>query len=137
MLEMKVKAVTVNQSGDFSVLLTDIEDTKILPIVVGAPEAQNIALPLQGEVPPRPLTHDLLKSVIDAMGGKLERIIITNIRDNTYYANLIINQNGESKTVDSRPSDAIALALRCNVPIYMKNQLIEFTYDLKDIVFEE
>lgn len=137
MLEMKVKAVTVNQSGDFSVLLTDIEETKVLPIVVGALEAQNIALPLQGEVPPRPLTHDLLKSVMETLGGRLERIIITHIHENTYYANLVINQNGESKTIDSRPSDAIALALRCNVPIYMKNQLIEFTYDLKDIVFEE
>ncbi len=135
MLEMKVKAVTISESGELTVLLTDTEEKKILPIVVGALEAHNIALPLQGEIPLRPLTHDLLKSTITHLGGKIEKIIITDIRENTYFAEIFIRQNDQLSAIDSRPSDAIALALRCGAGIYMAPRLIEFTYNIEDIVF--
>jgi bifunctional DNase/RNase len=135
-LEMKVKAVTVGQSGEFSVLLTDREEKKVLPIVVGPLEAHNIALPLQGDVPPRPLTHDLLKTLVQQLGGDVEKIVITDIRDNTYFAEIYLRQDGRVSIIDSRPSDAIALALRFSVPIYMAPWLVEFTYDLEDIVFD-
>ncbi|MCG0275555.1 MAG: bifunctional nuclease family protein [Thermosediminibacteraceae bacterium] len=137
MLEMKVKSVVVSPTGEFLVLLVDQEETKVLPIMVGALEANNIAMPLQGIKPPRPMTHDLLKSVIENMGGKLEKVVITDIRDNTYYAEIYITLDGKDIVLDSRPSDAIALALRCGAPIYMKPRLVEFTYDLPDIKTEE
>ncbi|WP_422446790.1 bifunctional nuclease family protein [Thermoanaerobacterium sp. DL9XJH110] len=137
MFEMKVKAVTVSPTGDFLVLLVDKDEKKVLPIMIGALEANNIVLPLQGVKPPRPMTHDLLKSVIEHLGGKLDKIIITDIRDNTYYAEIYITLNGEIIVLDSRPSDAIALALRCNAPIYMAPGLVEFTYDMSDMKFED
>jgi len=107
-LEMMVKAVTVNQLGEFSVLLEDDEKTKVLPIMIGALEANSIAMPMQGVMPPRPLTHDLLKSSIETLGGKIEKIVITDIRDNTYFAALHVSINGDKLVIDARPSDAIA-----------------------------
>jgi len=133
MLEMKVKAVVASPMGEPVILLVDQEEKKVLPIVVGPLEAHNIALPLQGVNPPRPLTHDLLKSVIENMGGRVEKIVITDIRDNTYYAEIHIYLDGKNLVIDSRPSDAIALALRCGAPIFMKTALVEFTYDFADI----
>ncbi len=134
MLEMKVKTVTVDQGGGFLVLLTDKDEKKVLPISIGPFEAQAIALVLQGQVTPRPMTHDLLKSLCESMGGMLEKIIITDIRDSTFYAELYLQQKEETMVIDSRPSDAIALALRCNATIFMTPRLIEFTYDYEDII---
>lgn len=133
MIELKVKGVSVDTTGNFFVLLVDDKDTNVLPIGIGKLEAQNIAIPIEGITVSRPMTHDLLKSAIEELGGKTEKIIITGIEKDTYFAEIHINQNGNSIVIDSRPSDAIALALRCDVPIYMKFQLIEFTYDLSDI----
>ena len=101
-----------------------------MPIAIGALEAQNIAIPIQGVNPPRPLTHDLLKSAIEALGGKIEEIVITDLKDNTYYAEIHIKQDGRLITLDARPSDAIALAVRCDMPIYIDIKLTEFTYDV-------
>ena len=79
------------------------------------------------------MTPDLLKSAIEELGGVLERIVITDIVNNTYNAEIHMKQNGRSITLDSRPSDALALALRCNIPIFMNFRLVEFTYDMSDI----
>jgi bifunctional DNase/RNase len=136
-LEMKVKAVTISQAGELTVLLTDKAETKVLPIVIGALEAQSIALPLQGEVPPRPMTHDLLKTVIGKLGGGVEKIVVTSIRENTYFAEIYLDRDGGKIVVDARPSDAIALAIRSGAPIFMMPGLVEFTYDLKDILLED
>ena len=133
MIELKVKTLTVDENGSFSVLLVDNEETKVLPIMSGALETHNIALPIQGVKPPRPMTPDLLKSAIEELGGVLERIVITDIVNNTYNAEIHMKQNGRSITLDSRPSDALALALRCNIPIFMNFRLVEFTYDMSDI----
>ncbi len=137
MIEMHVKTVTVDQGGGFLVLLTDEEERKVLPIAIGPFEAQSIAMVLQGKKPPRPLTHDLLKSFCESLGGELEKVIITDIRDSTYYAELYFQHKEQPLIVDSRPSDAIALALRCEVNIYMAMRLVEFTYDYNDIISKD
>jgi len=134
---MMVKAVTINQQGEFSVLLIDEENKKVLPILIGALEANSIAMPMQGVLPPRPLTHDLLISSVEKLGAKIDKIVITDIRENTYFAAVHLSKNGENVVVDARPSDAIALALRCAVPILLSPWLIEFTYDMADIEYEE
>ena len=134
---MQVKTVTVDQGGGFLVLLTDKEERKVLPISIGPFEAQSIAMVLQGKTPPRPLTHDLLKSFCESLGGELEKVIITDIRDSTFYAELYFQHPEEAIVVDSRPSDAIALALRCGVTIYIAMRLVEFTYDYNDIISQD
>lgn len=134
---MEVKTVTADQGGNFLVLLMDDEEKKVLPIAIGPLEAQAIALVLQGETPPRPLTHDLFKSVTETLGGVMEKIVITDIRESTFYAEIHLQQDGKTLAIDSRPSDAIALALRFNAPIYMEMKLVEFTYDYQDIIARE
>jgi len=137
MIKMEVKTVTADQGGNFLVLLMDDEEKKVLPISIGPLEAQAIALVLQGEKPPRPLTHDLLKSVCEHLGGAMEKVVITDIRENTFYAEIYLQHNGETVVVDSRPSDAIALALRFQSPIFMVAKMVEFTYDYQDIIARE
>lgn len=137
MIKMEVKTVTADQGGNFLVLLMDDEEKKVLPISIGPLEAQAIALVLQGETPPRPLTHDLLKTVCENLSAKLEKIVITDIRESTFYAEVYLLQNDQSIIIDSRPSDAIALALRFNSPIYMATKMVEFTYDYQDIIARE
>ncbi len=136
-IKMEVKTVTADQGGNFLILLMDDEEKKVLPISIGPLEAQAIAIVLQGEAPPRPLTHDLLKSVCENLGGEMEKVVITDIKESTFYAEIYFNQNGETLVIDSRPSDAIALALRFEAPIYMATRLIEFTYDYQDIIARE
>jgi uncharacterized protein len=136
-IKMEVKTVTADQGGNFLVLLMDDEEKKVLPISIGPLEAQAIALVLQGEIPPRPLTHDLLKVVCENLGATMEKIVITDIKDSTFYAAIYLQQNGETLVIDSRPSDAIAVALRFDAPIFMVPKLIEFTYDYQDIIARE
>ncbi len=137
MVKMEVKTVTADQGGNFLILLMDDEEKKVLPISIGPLEAQAIALVLQGEVPPRPMTHDLFKSVCEDLGAEIEKIVITDIIDGTFYAEVYLRQDSKIIVVDSRPSDAIALALRFEAPIYMVTKLVEFTYDYQDIIARE
>ena len=133
MIKMKVKGVGSDQLGNFLILLVDDEETKVLPVTVGELEAQNILIPMEEIEVPRPMTHDLFQTAVEKLGGELEKVVITKIENNTYYANLHIKQGEEDITIDARPSDAIALALRADIPIYMKFPLVEFTYDLSDV----
>lgn len=137
LLEMKVNTVTIDQSGGFIVLLTDFEEKKVLPISIGPFEAQAIALVLQGVEPPRPLTHDLLKNLCDNLGGVLNKVVITDIKDNTFYSELYLQHGDKFIVIDSRPSDAIAFALRCGVSIFMEAKLVEFTYDYEDLLLSD
>jgi bifunctional DNase/RNase len=137
LLPVKIKAVTLDQGGSFLVLLCDDKETKILPIAIGPFEAQSIALVLQGQAAPRPLTHDLLKTLCEQLEGTVEKVIITDIMDSTFYAEIYVRHKGQTLVIDSRPSDAIALALRCEAPIYMADKLVEFTYDYQDIISSE
>jgi len=116
--EMEVLGLqTEPQSGTPMLLLRGKQDKRELTLYIGPVEANAIAIPLQGMRPPRPLTHDLLIEVMHRLQGKVKRVVITEMREGTYYANLILDVHGQEMVVDSRPSDAIALALRENAPI--------------------
>ncbi len=116
--EMEVMGVAADPaSGTPVVYLRGLQVKRELSMFIGPFEAQGIILPLQRIRPPRPYTHDLMLEAIHRLQGKVKRVIITEMRDNTYFANLILDAQGKEVTLDSRPSDAIALALRENAPI--------------------
>jgi len=107
------------------VLLKELAGTRYLPIWIGAGEATAIAFALEGVQPPRPLTHDLLKLSVEALDGTVQRVVVTEMRDGIFYADLVLGRDGEEITVSSRPSDAIALAARTGAPIFVSPQVLE------------
>ncbi len=107
--------------GAYALILKEVNGNRRLPIIIGASEAQSIALEMEGIKPPRPLTHDLMKNIITAFGSELSEIVIDELRDGTFYAKL----NIDSQVIDSRPSDAIALAVRYGVQIYVATNVME------------
>jgi len=111
--------------GAYAILLKEVDGKKRLPIIIGAFEAQAIALEIEGIKPPRPLTHDLLKQLTDSLGATVLEIIIDELRDNTFYAKIILEVSGFSQELDARPSDAIALAVRTQAPIYVAETVME------------
>jgi hypothetical protein len=111
--------------GAYAILLREIDGNKRLPIIIGAFEAQAIALEIEGIKPPRPLTHDLLKQLTDSLGATVIEIIIDELRDNTFFAKIILEVSGFSQEIDARPSDAIALAVRAQAPIYVSSSVME------------
>jgi uncharacterized protein len=98
---------------------------RVLPIFIGVPEAQAIALTMQNIETPRPMTHDLMKNLLDEVGAQVERITITELREGTFFAEIILSAQGEVRTVSSRPSDAIALAIRIGSPIFAEEDVLE------------
>ncbi len=106
------------------VLLRERTGNRYLPIWIGAPEAQAIVSALDGVEPPRPQTHDLLRAVIEALGGTVEGVEVVDLRDNVFFADLIINQGGRTVRISSRPSDAIALAVRVEAPVFVAPQVL-------------
>jgi uncharacterized protein len=98
---------------------------RVLPIFIGVPEAQAIALTMQNIETPRPMTHDLMKNLLDEVGAQVERITVTELREGTFFAEIILSAQGEVRTVSSRPSDAIALAIRIGSPIYADEEVLE------------
>jgi hypothetical protein len=124
--EMLVAGVTVDPvTKSPIVVLKDRENRCALPIWIGLLEANAIVLALEGVELPRPMTHDLMKAVLETTGNSLRKVEITDIRDNTYYAALHLEGQGSRYTVDSRPSDAIALALRFDVPVLVSEGVLE------------
>jgi len=118
MIELRIVGVRVElPSNQPIILLREQGGNRYLPIWIGVNEASAIAISLEGAVPPRPLTHDLLKSVIDAVGALATRVVITEMRDSVFYADLELNVAGETITISARPSDAIALAVRTGTPL--------------------
>jgi uncharacterized protein len=116
--EMEVMGVQVDpQSGAPMVFLRGKQDKRELGMFIGPLEAQAIAMPLQGVRPPRPYTHDLMLAALHRLKAKVKRVVITGLRDNTYFADLVLDVQGQEMLLDSRPSDAIALALREDAPI--------------------
>jgi uncharacterized protein len=107
------------------VLLKTVEGNKFLPIWIGHPEAAAILMKLQGASTPRPMTHDLLSEVLDQVDAKCERVSVTELRDNTFYASITVSMNGSELEIDSRPSDALALAVRTSAPIFAADDVIE------------
>jgi len=107
--------------GAYALILKEVNGARRLPIIIGAFEAQSIALEMEGIKPPRPLTHDLIKSIIDSLGVALTDVFINELKDGTFYARL----NLDSQEIDSRPSDAIALAVRYGVPIFVADRVMD------------
>lgn len=107
--------------GAYALILKEVNGARRLPIIIGAFEAQSIALEMEGIKPPRPLTHDLIKSIIDSLGVALTDVFINELKDGTFYARL----NLDSQEIDSRPSDAIALAVRYGVPIFVSDRVMD------------
>lgn len=107
------------------VILQEVDGTRVLPIWIGPGEASAIAMELAGVKFARPLTHDLLKQVIIGLGGELRRVLITAVKDNTYFAELHIHRAGDVVQVDARPSDSIAVALRLKAPIFTNRDLLD------------
>jgi bifunctional DNase/RNase len=132
MLEVELKGVSITDIG-FVIFLKNIKDERVLPIFIGPVEAQAISLALMNRKPARPMTHDLFRMTIEAIEYEVLKVEITEFKDPTYFANLFIQnkkyiKKGSEKTlmiIDSRPSDAIALALRFNCPIFVAEELIE------------
>ncbi|MDH4119425.1 MAG: bifunctional nuclease family protein, partial [Acidimicrobiia bacterium] len=107
------------------VLLRETAGTRFLPIWVGAVEAMAITAALEGVTPPRPLTHDLMASVIESLNAQIERIVVTELRNNVYYAELILTVEGREIVVSSRPSDAIALSVRTGAPVLASSSVLD------------
>lgn len=120
-----VNTFLVNMGKEFVILLKGTQDERTLPISIGQLEAQSIALQLNDIPFPRPLTHDLLKAVLTEISGTVLRTEICDLRDETFYARLVVNAAGKTMTIDSRPSDAIAMALRFSAPIYVEERVME------------
>ena len=111
---------------------------RLLPIMIGSPEASAIHNALEGVVPQRPLTHDLMVNVVAALGAELESVIVTEVRDHTFFAELHLRTNGGPKVISSRPSDALALAVRTGTPIYADETLLdEAALDAPDELAEQ
>jgi bifunctional DNase/RNase len=134
MRQMKVDKLGIDLlTHDPVVILKDLEGKRYLPILIGPFEATAIALALEGTAVPRPLSHDLMRTLLESLSAKLEQIIIHDIKDSTFFAKLIVRTNGEVQEIDARPSDGIALALRMHAPIFVSDKIaLEETVPDKD-----
>ena len=126
-IEVKIRGLMMDpSSGTPIIILKDVNSETMLPIWVGAYEANAIALEIEKISPQRPMTHDLLRNVILEMGANVERVVVTELRDNTFFAMIIMkDRSGDSLMIDARPSDAIALALRVDCPIFVNEEVIQ------------
>lgn len=126
LISVRVDRVTLDTTANrFVVILRDDVHHRWLPIVVGSSEAQAIALQMENIIPPRPLTHDLVKNLLDSVEVRISRVIVNDLRENTYYAMIGLKLNGNHVEVDARPSDAIAIALRAQAPIFVDEEVMK------------
>jgi len=126
-IEVKIRALMMDpNTGTPIIILKDVDSDTMLPIWVGAYEANAIALEIEKIAPPRPMTHDLLRNLIIELGMQVDRVVVTSLRDNTFFAVIEMRMSdGNRMVLDSRPSDAIALALRADCPIYVDAEVIK------------
>ena len=125
LIQMTVRGIALDPITNMPIIiLKDVDERKALPIWVGIFEANAIALELEKVTTPRPMTHDLLKSVLDGLGVTVRQVIVNDLKDNTFFAVIELNSNGAVINIDSRPSDAIALALRVNAPIFVAENVV-------------
>ncbi|MCK5242539.1 bifunctional nuclease family protein [bacterium] len=125
MVEMKVKGLAVDANSKIPVvILTDPDEKRYLPIWIGIYEADAILIALEKINVPRPMTHDLMKSILETLGVKIDRILIYNIQNNTFYARITLTRGDEEWEIDARPSDAIALGLRAECAIFVSEKVI-------------
>lgn len=124
MIEVKINGLFLTQSQASGVILKEVDGDKTLPIIIGESEAQSIALGLENISPPRPITHDLMLNLLNTIDSKIERVIISDLRNNTYYAIIQVRRKSKVYDVDARPSDAIALAVRQNIQIFVEEEVM-------------
>jgi uncharacterized protein len=125
-IEVRIRGLMMDPATNMPiVVLKDVGSETVMPIWVGIFEANAIAIEIEKMAAPRPMTHDLTKNLIRHMNGELERIVITELRDDTFFAVLWLRQEGELMTIDARPSDAIALALRADCPIFVSEAVMQ------------
>ena len=133
-ISVRVERVTLDtENNRFVVILKDDIKRRWLPIVVGPSEAQAIALQLENIQPPRPMTHDLLKNILDYVHANILRVVVSELKDNTYFAEIDIKKNGDQSKIDARPSDAIALALRSSAPIFVNEEVMKKASIAEDV----
>lgn len=126
MIKMEIFGLAIDEKTNMPlVILKDSEDKYILPIWIGALEAMAISMPLKGMTMPRPMTHDLFLDTLEQLGAQLIHVEVSEIKDSTYYAVLALHQGGKKLRIDSRPSDAIAMAVRAKVPILVNREILE------------
>lgn len=126
MIEVVIDSVRASlMSAHRMVILKEIDQDRYLPIWIGSYEADAIALELLGRTVPRPQTHDLLRSVIEAMDARVSHVLVNDLRNDTFYARVVVDVNGRKVEVDSRPSDAVALAVRVKAPIFVVDEVME------------
>ena len=125
-IEMTIKGLMVDPITNMPIIiLRDAEGQRVLPIWVGIFEANAIALQMENISTPRPMTHDLLRNVIEGLSGRITRIVVSDLRDNTFYALIYVDTGSDTVAIDARPSDAIALALRAQAPIFVEEDVID------------
>lgn len=126
LVRVKVEGLLFDpRSSMYILLLRELDGNDTLPIWIGKPEADSIALSLGKVATPRPLTHELIKNIITGLKMKVARVVVTEIADNTYYALLYLSDGKNEVPVDARPSDAVAIALKVNAPIFVENEILE------------
>ena len=126
LIPLKVHGVLVDPNTDTQiVVLRDEKNSEVLPIWVGTAEGTSIRLALENVIPPRPMSHDLICSFALHLGFTLNKVVITEVKNNTYFSTLVLSKDGLEKSIDSRPSDAIALALRSQCPIFVTPEVLE------------
>jgi bifunctional DNase/RNase len=130
MLRMTVEGVGFDHLKQTVVVLKDWESKKLLPIWIGAAEARSIALQLEGTTPERPLSHDLLMNCVQALGGRVVRVVINDLQETTFYATIDIDTAGGMLHIDSRPSDAIAVAVRAQCPVFVDGGALDALVDM-------
>jgi bifunctional DNase/RNase len=129
---MKIKGLVVDPISKMPiVVLEDLNSERILPIWIGVFEANAIALKIEDISTPRPMTHDLVKNFLDKLNISVEKIVVNDVRDNTFYALIYCRYNDQVITIDSRPSDAIALSLRVEAPIFVEEDVVKKAHSLK------
>jgi bifunctional DNase/RNase len=131
-IEMKIKGLVVDPISKMPiVVLEDLNSEKILPIWIGVFEANAIALKIENISTPRPMTHDLIKNFLEKLDISIEKIVVNDVRDNTFYAMIHCRYKEQAIAIDSRPSDAIALSLRVNAPIFVEDEVVKKAHSLK------
>lgn len=132
-VEMRIKGLMIDPVSSMPIIiLKNSKGDSVLPIWVGIFEANAIAMQLESIVSPRPMTHDLLKNIIEGLQAQLKRVVIHDLRDNTFFAAIHLHRNGEDLAVDARPSDAMALALRMQAPIFVESQVLDKSQRAED-----
>ncbi len=125
-IEMELSRIIINETSDQQIIvLKERHGHRSFPIVIGIVEIFAIDRRLKGIKPPRPMTHDLLEGIIEGLGAKVEKIVVNDLRNHTFYAKIYLSMNGRTVEVDSRPSDAIALGTASNTPIYVAEHVLD------------